>query len=225
MSTSRVGGPSGPETLLCSKLLLNSTAECTADGNEPDTATCEWFTIGTEVDTDIGIANGYSRFEQGMVSSQAVLFAAYCYALSLLPCGQGTHSWSATSGIKIGIFMDWHLVLTSDSQAVSLTATLQVSQGLSQLSRTASGQHPAYLRLDITKTNLDNTDPIAHCCYLQQIILSHNQLTTLRSLGQLRDVISLDASYNQLTQVTPSFQLTQQVYTVHGCEQQFGANA
>lgn len=77
----------------------------------------------------------------------------------------------------------------------------QVSQGLSQLSRTASGGHPAFLRLDLSGTSLDHPDAIVHCSHLQHVNLSNNCLTTLKSLSKLQQLVYLDASRNQLTQV------------------------
>jgi Leucine-rich repeat (LRR) protein len=78
---------------------------------------------------------------------------------------------------------------------------LQVAQGLSRLSRTASGNHPAFVRLDICGTTLSNPDVITHCRHLQHVNLGNNCLTTLQGLGALQQLAVLDASRNQLTQV------------------------
>ncbi|WIA19886.1 hypothetical protein OEZ85_005786 [Tetradesmus obliquus] len=76
-----------------------------------------------------------------------------------------------------------------------------VAQGLSQLSKTAAGTHPAFLRLDITGTTLSNPAAITHCSHLQHVNLGNNCLTTLQGLGALQQLTVLDASRNQLTQV------------------------
>jgi hypothetical protein len=83
----------------------------------------------------------------------------------------------------------------------STRVVLQVAQGLSQLSRTASGNHPALLRLDICGTTLSHPDAIIHCRHLQHVNLGNNCLTTLQGLGALQQLAVLDASRNQLTQV------------------------
>ncbi len=87
---------------------------------------------------------------------------------------------------------------------------LQVAQGLSHLGATAAGARPAFLRLEIRNTSLASPDAISHCVHLQEVVLPDNSLTTLRQLGQLKDLTILDVSNNKLTQVGKQWLLHQQ---------------
>lgn len=94
-----------------------------------------------------------------------------------------------------------HDVGPSQEEPTLSLHTQQVAKGLSQLGRSASGAHQVYQRLQITHTNLDNPQHIAHCQHIQQLLLANNCLTTLQPLAQLQHLTSLDASNNRLTKV------------------------
>ncbi|KAF6250884.1 hypothetical protein COO60DRAFT_716436 [Scenedesmus sp. NREL 46B-D3] len=140
---------------------------------------------------------------------------------SLAPCSAGSKSACSKWGMQQEHFItgsaDDALCSNFDNDMDSLIGTQvsdeasmesyqifengMVAQGLSQLSRTASGTHSAFLRLDICGTTLGSPDAITHCRHLQHVNLGNNCLTTLAGLDALQQLTILNASRNQLTQV------------------------
>eukprot|EP00201_Polytomella_parva_P019258 CAMPEP_0175056620 /NCGR_PEP_ID=MMETSP0052_2-20121109/10781_1 /TAXON_ID=51329 ORGANISM="Polytomella parva, Strain SAG 63-3" /NCGR_SAMPLE_ID=MMETSP0052_2 /ASSEMBLY_ACC=CAM_ASM_000194 /LENGTH=457 /DNA_ID=CAMNT_0016321685 /DNA_START=44 /DNA_END=1413 /DNA_ORIENTATION=- len=76
-----------------------------------------------------------------------------------------------------------------------------LSAGLSQLGRSADGLNPAYLRLDVVGTDLENTVVFSNLSQIQTAILSDNRLQDIRTLGALANLTHVDVSGNQLSQV------------------------
>jgi hypothetical protein len=98
-------------------------------------------------------------------------------------------------------YMSSLFTLTCSEPPSAFSHLHQICTGLSDIGPTAAGSKVSYLRLSLTHTTLSNTDPLVHCRNLQTVDISHNRLTSLRSLGLLPHLASLDASCNKLTQV------------------------
>lgn len=75
-----------------------------------------------------------------------------------------------------------------------------MAQTLSHVGATPGGG-VAHMRLDLVGTTLADCGPLVQHVHLQEVSLPGNCITSLRGLGALRQLHSLDASSNRLTQV------------------------
>lgn len=76
-----------------------------------------------------------------------------------------------------------------------------IVEGLSQLGKTADGNKTAYLRLDLSGSDLSDTQPLAKYVHLQTISIPNNEIRTLFPLGKISNLTNLDVSHNKLTDV------------------------
>lgn len=90
-----------------------------------------------------------------------------------------------------------HCLLTVPACALAA----QIPKSLSQLGKTADGLRPAYLRLDISGTDMRTTEEISNYRDLQTLVLPGNDLADLSHLSRLQSLTHLDVSGNKLAQV------------------------
>ena len=76
-----------------------------------------------------------------------------------------------------------------------------VVKGLCDIGKTADGLRQSFLTIDIKGFGLDTVAPISKYQHLQRLRLAGNKLSTLEGLGNLNNVVYIDASDNELTEL------------------------
>lgn len=79
--------------------------------------------------------------------------------------------------------------------------SLQIPAGLSGLGKTADGLRPAFLRLEISGTDMSSTADLAAYRDLQTLVLPNNELQDLSHLQHLHSLTHLDVTGNKLSTV------------------------
>ncbi|CAL1526962.1 unnamed protein product [Lymnaea stagnalis] len=85
-----------------------------------------------------------------------------------------------------------------------------ISRGLSNLGRSAHGDHQVYLNVTIPGFSLTDVTLLGEYEYLQKVEIPYNDITDLSPLGKLHNLIILDASHNKIEKLldfTPPFNL------------------
>jgi hypothetical protein len=77
----------------------------------------------------------------------------------------------------------------------------QISEGLTQLGRTADGLSHAFIRLQVSEKELTDVKPISTYRHLRFIDFSKNNLTSLQSLSTLENVIHLNVESNRIPSI------------------------
>jgi hypothetical protein len=74
-----------------------------------------------------------------------------------------------------------------------------IKEGLYDLGITYNKYNHAYLSINLGNKDLFSIGGINKFTYLQNVDVSHNNLTTLEQLSGLRHMIKLNASYNRIS--------------------------
>ncbi|QDZ17520.1 leucine-rich repeat domain-containing protein [Chloropicon primus] len=74
-----------------------------------------------------------------------------------------------------------------------------VTRGLCDIGRTADGLKQSFLTIDVRGFGLETVAPVSKYQHLQRLKLANNRLKTLQGLGSLNNVVYIDASENELT--------------------------
>lgn len=91
--------------------------------------------------------------------------------------------------------------LTCTLMDALMDVCVQIPKLLTQLGKTADGLRQAYLRLELTGTDMSHCGDLSGHVHLQTLVLKSNELKDLRALSSLRSLTHLDVSENKLTQV------------------------
>lgn len=89
--------------------------------------------------------------------------------------------------------------MTQEEETRDESVEEMVVKGLCDIGRTADGLKQSFLTIDISGFGLDTVAPISKYQHLQRLKLAQNKLSTLNSLGNLNNVVYIDASDNELT--------------------------
>ena len=89
--------------------------------------------------------------------------------------------------------------MTQEEETRDESVEEMVVKGLCDIGRTADGLKQSFLTIDISGFGLDTVAPISKYQHLQRLKLAKNKLSTLNSLGNLNNVVYIDASDNELT--------------------------
>ena len=76
-----------------------------------------------------------------------------------------------------------------------------IISNLSQLGKTADGLRCAYLKLALSRMNLDDISALVKYNELQTLDLSHNRLKELSVLSELPFLLYLNVSHNKITRL------------------------
>jgi Leucine-rich repeat (LRR) protein len=93
---------------------------------------------------------------------------------------------------------------TVSADTTPLTQEL-ISQNVSLVGRTANGLSHAFLRLELHEKEVTNTSGLAQYPHLRYVDLSDNQLVSIKEVGDLSHLLSLNLQNNVISKIPSNF--------------------